>query len=152
MKKILKCLIESPHAAESGCQRNFRHRHLRLVDQLLGKEHAPRLRHRNRRSSKMLHKQPPKLALAQAKPIRQRFHAVVVLRRSRAPSVISASARETVFEVPRHEARSGAVSGRQRRHGRNLLPAPLPPNRKNGNSRTWPYAPDKQAGNRCRST
>ena len=29
-----------------------------------------------------------------------------------------ASARDTVFEVPRHEARSGAVSGRQRKHGR----------------------------------
>jgi hypothetical protein len=31
---------------------------------------------------------------------------------------MSASARETVLEVPRHEAISGAVSGRQRRHGR----------------------------------
>ena len=31
---------------------------------------------------------------------------------------MSASARETVFEVPRQDARSGAVSGRQRRQGR----------------------------------
>ena len=37
---------------------------------------------------------------------------------SSAPSSMSASARKTVFEVPRHEARWGAVSGRQRRHGR----------------------------------
>ncbi len=31
---------------------------------------------------------------------------------------MSASARETVFDVPFHDARSGAVSGRQRRQGR----------------------------------
>jgi hypothetical protein len=34
------------------------------------------------------------------------------------PSAISANARETVFEVPRHAAASGEVSGRQRRQGR----------------------------------
>ena len=33
-------------------------------------------------------------------------------------SLIKMSARETVFEVPRQENRSGAVSGRQRRQGR----------------------------------
>ena len=37
---------------------------------------------------------------------------------SSAPSAIRARPRETVFEVPRHEPRSGAVSGRQRRQGR----------------------------------
>jgi hypothetical protein len=49
----------------------------------------------------MLLKQPAKLALADA------------------PISMSASARATVFDVPRQAPRSGAVSGRQRRHGRN---------------------------------
>ena len=38
---------------------------------------------------------------------------------SSAPSAINASARLTVLAVPRQKARSGAISGRQRRQGRN---------------------------------
>ncbi len=41
---------------------------------------------------------------------------------SSAPRSISASARETVFDVPRQTARSGEVSGRQRRQGRKPAP------------------------------
>jgi hypothetical protein len=75
VKEVVKDLIESPQAAKSGCQRDFGHRHPRFVDQLFGKEHTSRLRHRNRRCSQMLKEQSPKLALAQAKSFRQRFHA-----------------------------------------------------------------------------
>jgi hypothetical protein len=48
MKQITKCLIESPQAAEAGRQRNFRHGHLRFMNQLLGEEYAARLRHGDR--------------------------------------------------------------------------------------------------------
>ena len=34
-------------------------------------------------------------------------------------AAISASARDTVFDVPRQAPLSGAVSGRHRKHGRN---------------------------------
>ena len=63
----------------------------------------------------MLAEQPPQLPLADPQAIGQG----VDVASSSAPISISASARETVFEVPRQAPRSGAVSGRQRRHGRN---------------------------------
>jgi hypothetical protein len=66
MKQIPKTLIESPHAAEPGSQRNFSHGHLRLVNQMLRKKHTPRLRHRDGRCSKMLYEQSPELTLAYA--------------------------------------------------------------------------------------
>jgi hypothetical protein len=54
MEQIQKYLIESPHAAEPGCQRNLSHGHSRFVNELLGKEHTPSLCHRDGRCSKML--------------------------------------------------------------------------------------------------
>jgi hypothetical protein len=64
----------------------------------------------------MLMEQSPQLALAQAKTCRQFVYACVLT--VQCPSGDQSRARETVFEVPRHEANSGALSGRQRRHGR----------------------------------
>jgi hypothetical protein len=37
---------------------------------------------------------------------------------SSAPASIRVKARETVFDVPRHDPRAGEISGRQRKHGR----------------------------------
>ena len=92
------------------------HRKLRVLDQLLGEQHAPRLRHGDGRRAQMLVEQPAQLPLADAEPVGQRGHArLAIEQRLRA---ISASARETVFEVPRHAAASGEISGRQRRQGR----------------------------------
>src|SRR5258708_3947205 len=54
MKQVPEYFIESPNAAESGCQSYFSHRHSRFVNELLGKEHAPGLRHRDGRGSQML--------------------------------------------------------------------------------------------------
>src|SRR5947209_1516376 len=42
MKEVAEYLVEAPHAAESGGERNFSHRHSRFVDELLGKKHALR--------------------------------------------------------------------------------------------------------------
>jgi hypothetical protein len=64
MEQVSKYLIESPHAAEPGCQRNLSHGHSRFVNELLGKEHTPGLCHHDGRSPKMLKEQPPKLTLA----------------------------------------------------------------------------------------
>jgi hypothetical protein len=66
MKKVPEYFIESPNAAESGCQRNLSHGHSRFVNKLFSKEHTPGLRYRDGRGSKMLHEQSPELALAQA--------------------------------------------------------------------------------------
>jgi hypothetical protein len=78
MKEVPKYLIESPHAAESGSERNVRQRHSRFVNELLGKEYAPRLCNRDGRGPQMLQEQPPKLASADTQTIRQRFDVIVV--------------------------------------------------------------------------
>jgi len=78
MKKIAEYFIEPSQAAESGCQRNFRHGHSRFVNELLGKKHASGLRNRDGGSAKMLREQPPKLAAAYAKAVGQSFYAIVV--------------------------------------------------------------------------
>ena len=86
------------------------------MNQLLGQQHPPGLGHRRGRGAQVLAKQPPQLALADAQSIGQGLHVGPV----EGPRFrIKAKARETVLEVPRQAARSGAVSGRQRRHGRN---------------------------------
>ena len=64
----------------------------------------------------MLQEESSKLAFANAEPFGERIHTLP--SPSSAPSSMNARARETVLEVPRHEAISGAVSGRQRRQGR----------------------------------
>ena len=80
------------------------------MDQLLGEQHAPGLRDRDRRGAEVLAEQPPQLPLADAQPLGQR---VDVGRRPARPASISASARETVFD--------GAAPGAE--VGRGLRPA-----------------------------
>jgi hypothetical protein len=75
VKKVLEYFIESPHAAESGRQRNSSHRHSRFVNELLSKEHTPGLCHRDGRGSKMLHEQSAELALAYSQAFCQCFDA-----------------------------------------------------------------------------
>src|SRR5437870_1655818 len=106
--------VEPADAAKAGRQGDLHHRETRFVDQLLGQQHPPGLRDRNRRCAKMPPEEPPKVALADPQPLRS----LSTLASSKAPISISASARETVFDVPRQAPRSGAVSGRQRKHGR----------------------------------
>ena len=72
MEEIAKYFIESPQTAKAGRQRNLCHGHIGFVDQLLGEQHTPRLRDRNRRRSKMLSKQPPQMPLADSQPLSQR--------------------------------------------------------------------------------
>ena len=64
----------------------------------------------------MLLEEPPELAAADAEPFGEGIDTASPA--SRPPSAIRARARDTVLEVPRQDARSGAVSGRQRRQGR----------------------------------
>jgi hypothetical protein len=75
MEEVSEYFVEPPQAAEARRQRNFRHGHTRFVDQVLGEEDPPRLRHGNRRRSKVLEKQSSQLPLANAKPFRKRIHA-----------------------------------------------------------------------------
>ena len=82
MKKIPEYFIESPHAAESGGQRNFSHRQARFVNELLGKKHTPRLCYRDVRGSKVLKEQSSKLAFPYAKTFRQCFYACAIAIKS----------------------------------------------------------------------
>ena len=96
----------------------------------------------------MLLEQAAQLPLAHAQPFGQRVDAR--LFPSSAPSSISASARETVFDVPRQEpsrARFPAGSA-----GRDGSPPPAPP-RRSGRTAILALggAPGRSAGNRCRS-
>ena len=63
-KQVLKNLVEPSNAAKTGCRGNLDHRQLRLMDELLCQQDAPRLRHRDRRGSEVLPKQPAELAFA----------------------------------------------------------------------------------------
>jgi hypothetical protein len=62
MKKLPEYFIEPPHAAESGREHNFSHRHSSFVNKLLGEKYTSRLRHRNGGGSEMLLEQSPELA------------------------------------------------------------------------------------------
>ena len=75
VEEITKYLVESPNAAEAGGQGNFGHGHLCFVDQLLGEEDTPGLRHRDRRGSQMLIEQAAKVTFADAEAFRERFDA-----------------------------------------------------------------------------
>src|SRR4029077_9219097 len=48
------------------------------MDELLGKQHSPRLRYGNRRRPQMLQEQASQLALTQAQAIRQLFNSALV--------------------------------------------------------------------------
>ena len=64
----------------------------------------------------MLKKQPSQLAFPYAEAFRKLFYACAVAVKRSFPD--ECQARDTVFDVPRHEASSGAVSGRQLRQGK----------------------------------
>ncbi len=83
----------------------------------LAREHTASLCDGDGRGSEMLEEVTTELTLAQAEALCEAFDAGVFAIEG-APSAMRARARETVLEVPRQEARSGAVSGRQRRQGR----------------------------------
>ena len=114
-EQLLEGLVEAAHAAEAGGQRDLGHRQARLVDAAAwraARGASARPRPARRRGA---------AGTAGAAAARRRRAARPAPRRrssSSAPASISASARETVFDVPRQAPRSGAVSGRQRRQGR----------------------------------
>ena len=76
-EELQENFVESANAAETGRERDFRHRHRGLMDQLFGEQHAPRLRHRHRRCAKMLHEESPQMTFADSQPLGERFHAAV---------------------------------------------------------------------------
>jgi hypothetical protein len=75
MEEFSKYFVEPPQAAEARRQGNFRHGHVRFMDEVLGEKDPPRLGHGNWRSSQVLQKQSPQLALANAKAFCKRIHA-----------------------------------------------------------------------------
>jgi hypothetical protein len=77
MKQIAKDFVETTQAAKTSCQGNFSHRHPRLMNELLGKEHASCLGYSNRGGAKMLFEQTTELALSHAKAFGQ-FHNAAV--------------------------------------------------------------------------
>jgi hypothetical protein len=97
-------------AAEAGGVREVLERQVGLIEQPAREVDALAHQYRARRRAQVLGEEPPEMALADAEP---------VARRSTRDSVPSRrSARVTVAEVPCHAGDAGAVSGRQRRHGR----------------------------------
>ena len=56
VKQPLKYFVEPPQAPEAGCHGNFCHRHVRFLDELLGKEYSSGLCHRQRRGAEMFSK------------------------------------------------------------------------------------------------
>ena len=71
-------LVEAAHAIEARSQRHLGHRQRRLVDQLLGKQDTPRLRHRDRRGPEMPLKQPPQLPPTDAEPVGKTLDIVAI--------------------------------------------------------------------------
>jgi hypothetical protein len=82
MEEVLKYLAEPPKAIEARCQCDFGHGHTSFMDEMFGV----------RQCRDVLRVRPPYFSSP-----------------SSAPSAISAIARETVLEVPCHDANSGAV-------------------------------------------
>src|SRR6185437_2839756 len=109
-EELAEGLVEAADAAEAGGQRHLAKRHARLVDELFGEEHAPRLRHRHRRGAQMLVEQAPELAPADAEPLGQRLDAGVGVER--------AVGHER--QRARHRVRAAAPEGEV---GRGLRPA-----------------------------
>ena len=65
-------LVEPAHAAEPRGERDLRHGHARLVDELLREQHAAGLRDRDGGRAQVLLEQPAELATADAQPVGQR--------------------------------------------------------------------------------
>jgi len=66
----VECRVEATDAAEARRQGDFRHRHGRLDDELLRKEHAACLSDSDGRCSQVLPEQPPQLPLTDPEPFR----------------------------------------------------------------------------------
>ena len=149
-EQVAEDLVEAAHAAEARGQRHFGHRQARVVQQLLGEQHAPRLRDGDRRGAEMLLEQPPQLAAADAQPLGQRLDVGIVAveravgdqRQRRGSPCWRCRARR------RGRARSRAGSA-----GRGGTPPPgrRRPRRRSGSSRASACAPGRSAGSRCRS-
>jgi hypothetical protein len=71
MKQVLEHFVKAAHAAKSCRQGNLGHGHAGFMNQLLGKEHTPGLRHCNGRRAQMLEKQSPELTVSYSKSFRQ---------------------------------------------------------------------------------
>jgi hypothetical protein len=76
--ELLECLIEPPDAAKAAGQCDLDHGKVRLMDQLLGKQHATRLCDSYRGRSDVLAKEPAKMPLTDFKSIGQRFDIRIV--------------------------------------------------------------------------
>jgi hypothetical protein len=114
IKQLPKDFVEAANAAEARGEGDFGHRQLRLVNELFGEQHPPRLRDRNRRGAEMLADR--RRSCRSPRP--RRPASASTSASSSAPCSIRLKPRDTVFEVPRQAPRSGAVSGRQRKQGR----------------------------------
>ena len=84
------------------------------MNQLLGQQDTPGLRDRDGGRTEMLSKQAAELSLSDA----QAFGQAIDTRFVECACVDQRQRRDTVFDVPRQAASSGAVSGRHRRQGR----------------------------------
>jgi hypothetical protein len=150
LEQLLEGLVEAPHAAEPGGQRDLRHRQAGVVDQLLGEQHAPGLRHGDGRGAEMLVEQAPQLPLADAEPLGPAHRRSRRRRRAHPPRSAPGRARRcsTCRATSRDQGRSpGGSAGTDG----SRLPARRPRSRRTGSSRTWPSAPGRSAGNRSRS-
>ncbi len=78
MEQVQKRLIKSPQTPKPSRHRNFGHRHLRLMNQLLRKQHPPRLRNRDRRRTKVLKEQTSQLTFPQTQPSSHLFDTVPI--------------------------------------------------------------------------
>ena len=142
-------IVESAQAAESCRHGNLRHRELRVMNQLFGEEHAPRLRDRDGRGAEVLFKKPAQLTFShpdasrqgprQSRPLDQeslRRSAPMLGRRySRCRANRPVQERSRAGSEGMHESRPPA---RQRRSGRI------------GSSPAWAYVPDRSDGSRSR--
>jgi hypothetical protein len=77
---LLKCLIEAADAAEAARQRNCGQRQVCLMNELLRQQNTARLRHCDRRGSKMLLEQTAQLTPAHSEASGQRFDAASIAR------------------------------------------------------------------------
>ena len=131
-------------------QRHFGHRQARLVQQLLGEQHAPRLGDGDRRGAEMVLEQPAQLAAADAQPLGQHLDTGVARRRARrrrsAPARGSPCSRCRARRRGRARSRAGSAG-----RGGSPPPAPRRPRRRSGSSRTSACAPGRSAGSRSRS-
>ena len=149
-EQLAEGLVEAAHAAEARGQRHLGHRQARVVHQLLGEQHAPRLGDGDRRGAEMLLEQPPQLAAADAQPLGQRLDVGIARRRARPRR--SAPARGSPC-WPCRARRRGRARSRAGSAGRagNPPPGRRRPRRRSGSSRTSACAPGRSAGSRCRS-